>query len=355
MFASGETGGGRCVRRGMVAAMRILVFGGTIFVSHAIAAEAVRRGHEVACAARGTSGSVPEGTTLVRVDRDDPDGLEQLRGERFDAVVDTSIMSHRWVADALDALADTTAHWTFVSTASVYADQSKLGLRVGDELHEPRPVHATLADRDAGGPELYGAIKVAAENAVRERFGERAFIQRPGLISGPGDHTDRFGYWPNRFARGGRVLVPDVPDQPSQVIDVRDLARWTVDAAETRLGGTFNVNGPSVPLPQLLAEVASAVGTDHELVPVAPEVLAEHEVRPWAGPGSLPLWLPEGYHGMGAMDVSDAVDAGLRVRSFAEAAEGALVHERALGVHRERRAGISPEEEARALEALEVS
>ena len=50
--------------------MRILVLGGTVFLSQAIAAEAVRRGHEVVCAAHGSSGSVPEGSRLVVWDRD---------------------------------------------------------------------------------------------------------------------------------------------------------------------------------------------------------------------------------------------------------------------------------------------
>lgn len=328
--------------------MRVLVFGGTLFVSQAVAAAAVARDHDVVCAARGKSGRVPDGATLVPVDRDAPDGLDALAGERFDAVVDTSIMSHRWTADALAALAGNAGHWTFVSSISVYADHSVLGQGTDAPLLEPRPVHATLADRD-NDPNLYGAVKVASENTVRYAMTDRAFVVRPGLVTGPGDRSDRFGYWPARFARGGQVVVPDVPEQPMQYIDVRDLAEWIVTAAEQRLAGTFDGIGAPAPLPELLAGIEAAVGGDSEMVPIAPAVLTEADVNPWAGPRSLPLWLPADYAGMGSHDAEPALAAGLRPRPLADAVAGALAYEQALGLDRERKSGLTPTEEAQLL------
>jgi 2'-hydroxyisoflavone reductase len=84
---------------------------------------------------------------------------------------------------------------------------------------------------------------VASENAVREARGESAFIVRAGLIVGPGDGSDRFGYWPAKLSGNGQVVVPDVMDQPTQQIDVRDLASWIVTGAERGLGGTFDARG----------------------------------------------------------------------------------------------------------------
>ena len=327
--------------------MRMLIFGGTILVSRAVAAEAVSRGHDVVCAARGKSGRVPEGARLVQVDRDDPATLEPLADERFDAVVDTSIMSHTWTADALGLFSATAGHWTFVSSISVYADHSKLGQRPGSPVVEPLARHATLADR-AQDVDLYGAIKVASENTVLEAC-PGAFVVRPGLVVGPGDHTDRFGYWPMRFARGGQVLVPDDPQLPSQIIDVRDLAAWIVDASEQRIGGVFDAITPPVPLTETLRGIAEAVGFDGELVPATPEQLRAAEVNVWAGPRSLPLWLESDMYGLAAHDVRGALDAGLRPRSLAESALGALDHERKLGVDRERRSGLTPAEEAEVL------
>lgn len=331
--------------------MRLLVLGGTVFVGHAVAAEAVRRGHDVVCAARGTSGKVPDGAKLVVVDRDQPDGLAPVAGESFDAVVDVATISHRWVAQALDALAGNVGHWTFVSSISAYADHKPVGQRPGSPVLEPREEHV---DHNAPveDPDLYGAIKVASENAVRDRFGDRAFVVRPGLVTGPGDLSDRFGYWPARMARGGRVLVPDTPDQLSQIIDVRDLANWIVDAAEQRRSGTFDAIGPAAPLPEVLGGIAEAVGVEVELVGAAPSALEAAGVNPWSGPRSLPLWLPATHTGMAAHDAGPPRDAGLRTRSLADATAGALAYERSLGLDRSRKAGLSSAEESEVLAGL---
>ena len=49
-----------------------------------------------------------------------------------------------------------------------------------------------------GDEEDYARAKVAAERAA-DGLAARLAIVRPGLIVGPGDPTDRFGYWPARM------------------------------------------------------------------------------------------------------------------------------------------------------------
>jgi hypothetical protein len=58
---------------------------------------------------------------------------------------------------------------------------------------------------------------------VLEDFAGRNTIVRPTYIVGPGDHTDRFTYWPWRMSQGGDMLAPGTPDDPIQYLDVRDL------------------------------------------------------------------------------------------------------------------------------------
>jgi 2'-hydroxyisoflavone reductase len=318
---------------------RWLVLGGTRFLSWTVAATALARGHEVVCAARGVSGTVPDGAELVVVDRDA--GLDPLRGERFDAVVDVAVNSVAWVRDALDVLGATAGHWTFVSSISVYADGGTTGQDESAPLLEPA---------ETGGMEAYGQIKVASENAVRDAIGEKAFVVRAGLICGPGDESDRFGYWPGRFARGGRALVPDAPEQPAQIVDVRDLAEWIVRAGEEHLTGTLDGSGPVTTLGAVLDEIADAVGApDLERVPVDPAILQEAGVGPWMGPRSLPLWVPPAHLAVTSRDTSAAAAAGLRCRPIAETARGALGTERERGLTRPRKAGLTPAEEGELL------
>jgi nucleoside-diphosphate-sugar epimerase len=333
--------------------MRMLVLGGTRFLGRAIAAAALAHGHEVVCAARGRSGPVPEGARLVPLDRDG--GAAALAGVAaagpFDTVADVATMHPHWVRDALVALAGGVRHWSFVSSGSVYADTSAPGAAEDAGL-----LPAVFEPVGELTPEGYGGAKVASEQLVRERAPDGGLITRAGLIAGPGDESDRYGWWPVRFARaaadGGPVLVPGtVDEQLAQVIDVRDLAEWLVIAAERGTTGVFNATSPPVPLREFLLRTAAGAGCPApELVAVPQDVLTAHGVGHWAGPDSLPLWTPlPDSAGFTARDCSAARAAGLRNRPLERTAADALAWERTLDPGRTRRAGLSPETEARVL------
>ncbi len=298
--------------------MRVLVLGGTLFLSHATAAEAVARGHDVTCAARGMSGSVPRGAQFVHLDRERPD-WSALAGQSWDVVVDVARYPS-WVRAAVDALGDRAASWLFVSTCSVYADHTTPGQGVDAPL-----LPAAGRNADEHDLELYGELKVACEQAVTERFGDAALVVRPGLIVGPEDPSGRFAYWPHRMAEASTVLAPGEPDDPVQMVDVRDLSRWLVEAAERDLRGVFNATGPVMTRADMLSAVAAGVGTEPRLVWMPQEFLLAHDVEPWMGDRSLPLWLPlPEYAGHMSRDVSDTLAAGLVVRPLEQTARDTL-------------------------------
>lgn len=296
--------------------MKLLILGGTVFLSKSVARIAVERGHEVTVVTRGVSGEPPQGTHHVIADRDSPEGLTALAGEHFDAVVDVSRLPGQ-VKRAMETLADTTGHWSYVSSCSAYADEETVGQTAATApTLEP-------TDEDSLDPsiEKYGASKVACENLVRQHKPDRAFILRAGLIVGVDDPSYRFGYWPDRIADGGEILAPGQPTEKVQYVDVSDLATWIVDAAETDLTGTYD--GISLPMTRerFLAEIAEGVAATPNLTWVPQEFLVEQGVKPWSGEDALGLWLPlPEYAGFMTRDTGPAIEAGLSIRPLAETA-----------------------------------
>ncbi|WP_214317705.1 NAD-dependent epimerase/dehydratase family protein [Nonomuraea sediminis] len=316
--------------------MRTLVLGGTRFLSREIARQARDRGHEVVCAARGLAGDPPPGVEFVRVDRSEDGGLAPVEGT-FDLVIDVASYPSL-VRRAVAELAGRAGHWTFVSSRSVYSDFS----RVDHVLHEP-----LAAGADETAPENFGAAKVACEQIV----GDDALLVRAGLIVGPEDQSDRFTYWVDRLARGGPVLAPGTPDDPVQLVDVRDLAAWTLEAAGRGLAGPYDAISLPFGRGMLLAEIAAGLGVRPELVWAGQEFLAVQKVAPWMGPRSLPMWLPLPEYAGFTRDTSATLAAGLRIRPVADTARDTLAWQRASG-HTVSRAGLTPAEEADLLRLL---
>lgn len=287
--------------------MRLLVLGGTAFLSRAVAEEGVRRGHHVRAACRAVSGDLPAGVRHVFLDREAPDAAARLAAiEDVDAVVEVA-RRPSWVRAAVTALPH--AHWCFVSTVSVYADE--------DRLEEPVAEDVDLSV----DPTAYGGMKVACERVVMERAAS-ATVVRPGLIVGPGDLSGRFTYWPLRLADPGPVLAPGDPARPTQVVDVRDVAAFVVDGAERRFSGTVDAVGSVTTLGDLLMAIGRGIGVSPDLRWADDGWLLAHDVRPWMGPRSLPLWLPEGEDLV--RDPGPAAAAGLVNRPAEEVAADTL-------------------------------
>jgi nucleoside-diphosphate-sugar epimerase len=324
---------------------RMLVLGGTSWLGGAVAREALARGHRVTCLARGESGPVPAGAELVAADRWQEDPYTGVRGP-WDAVLEVS-WQPELVRAAVEALG--AAHWVYVSSASVYADDGTPG------CDETAPRHPAWSGVGVADLEDYGPAKVACEDAVVAGSTSCTLV-RPGLIGGYGDRSDRFGYWPARFARrssaGEPVLAPRT-DAWCQVIDAEDLARWLVDCAEQRPTGAFNAVGDPVSLGAVLQVCAEAAGGPATVVPAEDAWLSERGIQPWAGEDSLPLWLPQpDYAGFMSRTNQAAKQAGLRLGSLVETAEAALRWEHELGLDRTRRAGLGPARERGLLDEL---
>jgi hypothetical protein len=148
------------------------------------------------------------------------------------------------------------------------------------------------------------------------------------------------------------VLVPDLPGAAAQVLDVRDLATFIVDAALRGVSGAMNVAGLPTTLTDFLAASADVAGHTGVARSADAGWLVEHDVEPWMGPRSLPLWLPDDALGMAAMDTGRAAAAGLQRRPLVETLADTLIDERARGLDRERKAGLTRDDELALLAQL---
>ena len=260
--------------------MRILVLGGTSFVGRAIVTDALHQQADITLFSRGKTGTnlFPEAQRLIG-DRDTGDYASVGSGE-WDAVIDVSGYQTREVDQAMDVLGDGVGRYVFISSHAVYV---QTGVQPGsDETLRRRP---PLRSADVLDNETYGRCKVASEDDVLTRYGDRATIIRPGRVVGPYDSADSFLYWVRRGARGGEVALPTSPNQPIQVTDSRDLARLVVQLIADDRGGAFNAVGPLNPttLGKVIHTAANLTGTEVELVPVPADAV----------PARFPLVLPD--------------------------------------------------------------
>jgi len=326
----------------------ILILGGTGFLGPHMVRETLRRGHHVTLFNRGRSNDTlfPDLET-IKGDRDN--GLDGLKGRRWDAVIDNSGYVPRHVQDSARLLAGNTGRYVYTSTVAVYADF---------DIHntETSPL-ATIDDEtiEVVDGETYGPLKALCEKRViAEIAADRLTIIRPTYVCGPGDHTDRFSYWPIRTRSGGEMIWPGTPDDTIQVIDVRDLAAFTVDCVDKNISGTFNAVNPAgqYTMGDLLDDSQAITATEVEPIWISEAFAYEHELT---GSRALPIWNPKSGKdgGAGTFSGKAARAAGLQNRPERESARDVLAWWDTQPAERRAdiKAGLGPEREAELIAA----
>lgn len=287
----------------------MLVLGGTQFVGRAVVADAVARGWHVTVFNRGVTGSVPGEVEALRGDRMVSADLSVLVDRRWDVVVDTWSGASRAVAEAARLLDDCVDHYVYVSSRSVYQQPLRTGMT------EDAPV--VVADPDGEDGE-YGVLKAGSELAARRHLGgDRVLVARTGLVLGPHEDVGRLPWWLARVAQGGEVVAPGPPELTVQCVDARDLAAWLLDAAKTRLAGTFNaLSRPGHTTISAFLECCRQVTASRaHLRWIEPDALLAAGVLPWS---QLPIWVPPGhpFRPMHETNTDQAAIAGLRCRAM---------------------------------------
>ena len=341
------------------APLNILILGGTGFTGPEQVNYALARGHRVTLFNRNQTRPDMFKGKVEQLIGDLGADTSALKGKKFDVVLDNPTTFPFWVRNAAQYLEGNVGHYIFISTMSVYRDNSVPDKDERDALTPmPEGVDPYTTVREHGG-QYYGALKTFSEQEVARHY-KTYTIVRPGLIVGPLDRSDRFTYWPVRIDRGGEVLAPGTPNDPTQFIDSRDLAEFMVRLAEQKVTGTFNAVGNVTTMGETLNGIKNAIGSNATFTWVPADFLTANGVRGWR---HMPIWLPPTGPTAGFLRRSNAkaVAAGLTFRPLAMTAKDTLAWHKTRPEAEQQAtlqgavAGISPEKEAEVLAAWKAS
>jgi len=342
------------------APLNILILGGTGFTGPEQVDYALERGHKVTLFNRNRTRPDMFKGKVEQLIGDLGADTSALAGKKFDVVLDNPTTFPFWVRNAAQHLHGNVGHYIFISTLSVYRDNSVPGKDETDGTTPmPDGVDPYTTVREHAG-QYYGALKTFSEQEVAKHYGSAHTIVRPGLIVGALDRSDRFTYWPARIDRGGEVLAPGTPNDPTQFIDSRDLAEFMVRLAEGKVFGTFNAVGNVTTMGDTLNGIKNAIGSNATFTYVPAEFLTANGVRGWR---HMPIWLPPTGATAGFLRRTNtkAVAAGLTFRPLADTAKTTLAWHKARPEAEQKAtmegaiAGISPTKEAEVLAAWKAS
>ena len=346
--------------------MKLLILGGTRFVGRHLVTAALARNHEITLFNRGKHRGKHPSAALTSVETiygDRNSDLAKLQGRRWDAVVDTCGYLPRTVRASAEILFDSIDVYVFISSLSVYADVSVVGVDetaptatlTSEQLKTANEIDSSGQTSAVTYGKMYGGLKALCEQAAEEVLPNRVLIIRPGLIIGPYDYTDRFTYWVQRVARADEareVLAPGQPSRYVQFIDVRDLAEWTVRMIEREETGVYNANGipHNITMERVLEECKLVGNSDASFTWVSDTFLMQEKVAPWS---EMPLWMPEesAPHLKGFMFINcnKAVGSGLSFRPLNDTIKDTLTWRETNCLNEELKAGIDPDKEQRLL------
>jgi 2'-hydroxyisoflavone reductase len=294
--------------------LKLLILGGTSFLGPHQIHYALERGHEVSIFTRGRTEPTIHVEDFQRVEHltgDRENDLSALVGREWDAVFDNSTKEWEWARDSAQLLKDSVGHYLFISSTGVYYPYLTTNI---DESVQPLDV-----DESGGedGSAAYGVMKTLGEQEAQKAFGDRAILARPQHFTGPGEQTDRHGFWVDRMERGGEVLAMGRKTDPVMLMDVRDLAEFCVHLVESEAGGIFNIAGPGSLLTQeeFLYGLRFCTGADVEWTWVEDYEFLQAQRLSYA----VPWTMLEGPHiGYTSINVDKAIAHGLRFRPLAQ-------------------------------------
>ena len=186
---------------------KVLVTGGTVFVSRYIAEFFSSKGCEVYVLNRNTR-EQSQGVNLIQADRHHLG--ETLRDFYFDIIIDTA-----YSADDVNMLLDAVGgykDYILISSSAVYPEYSP----------QPFREDTVLGANKYWGK--YGTDKIEAENALLKRNPD-AYILRPPYLYGPMNNVYREAFVFDCAKADRKFYLPQNGDMKLQFFHIKDLCK----------------------------------------------------------------------------------------------------------------------------------
>jgi nucleoside-diphosphate-sugar epimerase len=253
--------------------MKILIIGGTGFISSSMTRKFLDKGYDVTLFNRGNKRNKFNGSERLKFiygDRDDKKSLEKAaQSSDYDAVYDMIAYTPEQSETAVEIFRGRTGRFIHCSTISVYMISDEVILPVTED-QDKKPVMEYF-HRNPFGMQ-YGIDKRKCEEVLWEKHDRKDFpvtTVRPTFISGPEDPAKRDYFWIQRILDGRPLLVPGTGEYVFQQIYVEDCAEifCRVIENDVSVGEAYNAAAEEIfTLNDYLKKLAGMLERENDLV-----------------------------------------------------------------------------------------
>ncbi len=197
--------------------MRILVTGGTVFVSRFTAEYFANHGHEVYVLNRN---SRPQSKDVHLINCDRNNIGDRLKNTSFDLIIDVAIYNETDAANLINALGDF-KNYVMISSSAVYPET------LPQPFSEEMPIGFNIHWED------YGTNKISAEKYIQQHISD-AYILRPPYLCGKMNNLRREAFVFECAELDMPFYIPKDGEMKLQFFDVEDLCRLIKKIVENK-------------------------------------------------------------------------------------------------------------------------
>ena len=272
--------------------MEILLIGGSRFSGKFAIDLLLDKGHSLTVLNRGKAEedigvpflkkekfSYPSKVKIIHADRTNYSDLhEKLKGNEFQAIIDTCAYNEKDIQAIMDIVADSLENYVFTSTGSVYDDENIELIPIAED-------HPFGSEAD-DCPIEYSRDKRRAESLLQKAFEENSFPYtaiRPTYIYGPGNYIYREAYFFDRIMDGKPILMPGNGEYIIDFVYAADVAQLLIAPLENKkaIGQAYNAAGQGgITLNNYCKMIFRIIGKETEIIHYDTQPVVDAGLKP---------------------------------------------------------------------------